>query len=125
MKLNNNCEVAAAVEYEKEGWKVADSGWPDFLLYRWSGGRIEVKFAEIKSDTAPVRNNQQTVLTVLSVLAPTVVCRKDGVHFQETIITSPLQDNYYHRTDADDWTPCSHHETCRVKYHVCEPGRTC
>jgi len=123
MKSNNRGEIAAAVRYAEEGWKILDSGWPDFLMYRRSGGRIEVKFSEVKSETAPVRENQALALRVLSVLAPTVVCRErpDG-SFREKRIKPPAQDTYYHRTDNTEWLPCSQHEMCSVQYHVCEPA---
>jgi len=121
MKTNNKCEVAAATRYEKEGWKVVDSGWPDFLLYRWSGGEIEVKFSEVKSETAAVRDNQETVLRILSQLAPAVVCREQHNRFSEKRVLPIPQDEYYHRTDKTPWERCLRHETCSVRYHVCEP----
>src|ERR1039458_7549280 len=121
MKRNNACEVAAAKQYEAEGWKIADSGWPDFLLYRWNGGRLEVKFAEIKSESAAVQDNQKNVLHILSTLAPAVVCRIS----QEIRIIPPAQDQYFHKqSEASKWECCPHQslcsELCSVKYHVCE-----
>ena len=121
MKQNNACEVAAAELYKQEGWRVADSGWPDFLLYRWSGGRLEIKFSEVKSVSASLRENQKRVLTVLSALAPTVVCQEQRCGFQEKIVTPPPQDEYYHRTDNTEWSPCLNHEACSIQYHICEP----
>ena len=125
MKLNNSCEVAAAERYQKEGWKIIDSGWPDFLLYRMNGGRLEVKFAEVKSKTALLRRNQEKVLSILSTLASTVVCRERDSRFQEKTIDPPAQDVYYHRTDTTDWEVCPYQsrckELCSVQYHVCEP----
>jgi|SRR5271157_2118248 len=126
MKTNNKSETIAATRYEKEGWKIADSGWPDFLLYRWSGGQIEVKFAEIKRGDAQLRDNQKSVLTVLSTLAPTVVCWDyfdKATALVEEEIKPPVQDRYYHRTEMTDWAECPNHEKCSVRYHVCEPGR--
>ena len=117
MKQNNACEIAAAEQYQKEGWKIADSGWPDFLLYRWTGGKLEVKFAEVKSEFAAVQDNQKNVLHILSTLAPTVVRRIS----QETRIITPSQDQYFHRSDASEWAPCYHQENCNVKHHICEP----
>lgn len=124
MKKNNACEVSAAAQYEKYGWKVLDSGWPDFLLWRWTGGRIELKFSEVKSASSAVRDNQDTVLHLLSTIAPVVVCRElfEGSNcFQEKEIVAPTQDAYYHRTDATEWSRCFHHESCNVTHHVCEP----
>ncbi len=123
MKLNNNAEVAAAAHYKEEGWKILDSGWPDFLMWRWTGGRIEIKFAEIKSEGTNVRDNQRAALGVLSALAPTVVCKAHKECFREVRIFPPVQDAYYHRTDSTEWQRCFNHENCNVKYHVCEPRR--
>jgi hypothetical protein len=124
MKQNNVCEIAAAEQYKKEGWLIADSGWPDFLLYRWTGGRLEVKFAEVKSGKADLRKNQKEVLTILSALAPAVVCGPFGPAVERKIIP-PAQDQYFHRSEESEWERCPHQalcsELCTVKYHVCEP----
>ncbi len=124
MKRNNVCEVSAAAQYEKEGWKVLDSGWPDFLLWRWTGGRIELKFSEVKSVDAAVRDNQDILLHLLSTVADVVVCREsfDGIgRFREKGIVAPEQDTYYHRTDTSEWSLCLKHEGCSAAHHVCEP----
>jgi VRR-NUC domain len=124
VKNNNTCEVSAATEYEKEGWEILDSGWPDFLLWRWSGGRIELKFSEVKSADAAVRDNQDKVLHLLSTIAPVVVCRElfeGSKQFREQEIIAPKQDAYYHKTDTSEWALCLHHEECSVPHHVCEP----
>jgi len=116
----NDSESIAAAKYKIEGWKIANSGWPDFLLYRRNGGQIEIKFVEVKSAGSDLRPNQENVLRILSTLAPTVVCWSHD-HFEKTIVP-PLQDTYFHRTDDTPWVDCLQHETCNVKYHICEPG---
>jgi hypothetical protein len=90
-----------------------------------NGGRLEVKFSEVKSKTSLLRRNQEKVLSILSTLAPTAVCRERDARFQEKIIDPPAQDVYYHRTDTTDWEVCPYQsrckELCSVQYHVCEP----
>jgi len=59
-------EQAAKEKFEKEGWTVLNSGWPDFLLIRGQ----EVKAVEVKSGTDKIRANQKQVLDVLSRFLP-------------------------------------------------------
>jgi VRR-NUC domain len=71
----NNTERIAADAYEREGWEVLRSGWPDFLLTRERGGVIEIAFAEVKNEDENPRPNQKKILNLLKRLAPTTVCR--------------------------------------------------
>jgi hypothetical protein len=98
----NRTEQEAKRYYENNGWKVLNSGWPDFLLYRRRpDGTMEVKASEIKN-TDDLRDNQRELLDVLSMVIPTVVAREKR----------PLP--HRHKTAAD-------YASCRslCSAHVC------
>ena len=84
----NRVEQEAARYYEKDGWSVLNSGWPDFLLYRRRpDGTMEVKAAEIKNRDDHLRDNQKELLEVLSMVIPTVVAREKRMTRDELLGT--------------------------------------
>jgi hypothetical protein len=113
----NRVEQEAARYYEKDGWSVLNSGWPDFLLYRRRpDGTMEVKAAEIKNRDDHLRDNQKELLEVLSMVIPTVVAREKRMTRDELLGTE-----FIRRVQGGVWefseTPITATETEAERYN--------
>ena len=74
--------------HEEQGWIVLRSGWPDFLMFKKVEGKIEIRVAEVKSKEDGLRENQISLLDVLSLLVPTYLIEEGTGH-----------GDYLHRSD--------------------------
>ena len=74
----NKFENKVREDFEREGWEVLTSGWPDFLLVkRDSAGKTkEIQALEVKSKKDDLRSNQKEMLYVLSDFIPVRVARE-------------------------------------------------
>ncbi len=65
--MSSKFEDAVAHEYERQGWEVMRSGWPDMLLVRRNdAGELELKAVEVKADRDELRENQKRMCAALS-----------------------------------------------------------
>ena len=74
----NKFEKKMKKEFEKRGWEVLHSGWPDFLLIkRNDAGKVsEIQALEVKSEKDRLRSNQQKMLYTLSEFIPVRLVRE-------------------------------------------------
>jgi hypothetical protein len=69
----NAFEEKVKATYAEQGWTVLSSGWPDCLMVRGVGDKLEICAVEIKSENDALRPNQITLLDILSRFIPTYI----------------------------------------------------
>lgn len=80
----------------KEGWRTTQSGWPDFLCFRYDQeGEVELAVFEVKSKTDKVRRNQHKILSALSKVMPVFLIQEtqDGKLVKEKYNAGTLIDS--------------------------------
>lgn len=81
-------EEKVKLHFQKQGYDVLRTGWPDFLCRkRKPGYGFEYRAVEVKTCKDDVRPNQQDMLLSLADMMPTIVLHetKEGGIFEEHI----------------------------------------